>query len=81
MKISGGGERLADQGRADDVARLVADQTAIGLSGKGQLADASHRERIGEAQQKGEQGDHDDRGAKGLQHQNTALMEATARAS
>ena len=45
-------ERLADQGRADDLAILL-DQAAIGLVGKNHLGEAGHHRRV---DQPGEQG-------------------------
>ncbi|MNR37801.1 hypothetical protein D3C85_1558540 [compost metagenome] len=81
MQIDRLGEALADQGRTDDLAGLVPDQTAAGLIRKGDLSHARHRKRIGDAQNAGEQGDHHNRRTDVVQHQNVAFTLAATRPS
>ncbi|MNN13947.1 hypothetical protein D3C81_1269960 [compost metagenome] len=81
MQIAGRSERLPDQGRADHPARLVADQTAVGLGRENGLGHAGYGQGIGDAQDAGEQGDHHDRRTDLAQHQKVAFRLATARLS
>ena len=48
MEVPGGGEALADDLGADDLA-VDLDQGAVGLVVEGDLADAEHDERVGHA--------------------------------
>ena len=57
MQIARLGERLADQGRADDLTFGVADQAAVGLRRESQLSNARDAKGIRDAEQKGEKGD------------------------
>ncbi len=60
MEIAVRSEPLADERRTDD-AVTVADQAPVRLRGKQQLAETGERERIGDAEQGGEEQRQDER--------------------
>src|ERR1700760_185349 len=59
VEVSGAGEVLADQSRANDFA-VLRDEAAIGLSVEEEMGEGGRRERVEHTQQKGADGGEQD---------------------